>query len=166
MAACAATTDVSPGSGRVLQFVPASDKEKREGKKDAARSAASRKIGEAKAEVKRQWDAAKKQLHEPGKMHRLERFAVAQLPYHPQYMDAGTAFNADLRRPLDFGVEPLTPAVSEHIGTAPPAGSVVHAVLITPHSAPRRARKEIRWKRSSPSRSSSPITCFSPREAG
>ncbi len=125
-------TDVSPESGRVLQFVPASDKEKPEGKKDAARSAASRKIGEAKKEVKQQWDAAKKQLHEPGKMHRLERFAVAQLPYHPQYMDAGTGFNADLRRPLDFGVEPLTPAVLEHIGTPPPSGSVVHAVLVTP----------------------------------
>jgi hypothetical protein len=125
--------DVSPGSGGVLQFVPASEKEQpREGKKDEARNAASRKIGEAKKEVKRRWDAAKKQLHEPGKMHRLERFAVAQLPYHPQYMDPGTSFNADLLRPLDFGAEPLTPATLEQIGTLPPSGSVVHAVLITP----------------------------------
>src|SRR6202011_335398 len=92
----------------------------------------SRKIGEAKKEVKRQWDAAKKQLHEPGKMHRVERFAVAQLPYHPQFMDPGSSFNADLRRPLDFGTEPLTPAVLEHIGTPPPSGSVVHAILVTP----------------------------------
>src|SRR3984893_11317211 len=126
-------TDVSPGSGGVLQFVPASEKEKqKEGKKDQARNAASRKIEEAKTELKRQWDAAKKQLHEPGKMHRLERFAVAQLPYHPQYIDPGTSFNAELRRPLDFGSEPLTPAVLEHIGTLPPSVSVVHAVLITP----------------------------------
>ena len=126
-------TDVSPGSGGVLQFVPASEKEKqKEGKKDQARNAASRKIEEAKTELKRQWDAAKKQLHEPGKMHRLERFAVAQLPYHPQYIDPGTSFDADLRHPLDFGSEPLTPAVLEHIGTLPPSVSVVHAVLITP----------------------------------
>jgi hypothetical protein len=125
-------TDVSPGSGGVLQFVPAGEREKQEGKKDEARNAVSRKIGEAKKEVKRQWDAAKKQLHEPGKMHRVERFAVAQLPYHPQFMDPGTSFNADLRRPLDFGAEPLTPAVLEHIGTPPPSGSVVHAVLVTP----------------------------------
>src|SRR6202521_210258 len=126
-------TDVSPGSGGVLQFVPASEKERlKEGKKDQARNAASRKIEEAKTELKRQWDAAKKQLHEPGKMHRLERFAVAQLPYHPQYIDPGTSFNADLRQPLDFGSEPLTPAVLEHIGTPLPAGSVVHAVLVTP----------------------------------
>jgi len=124
-------TDVSPGSGGILQFVPANEKEK-QSKKDEARNAASRKIGEAKKEVRRQWDAVKKQLHEPGKMHRLQRLAVAQLPYHPQYMDAGTSFNADLRRPLDFGTEPLTPALVEHIGTPPPSGSVVHAVLVTP----------------------------------
>jgi hypothetical protein len=125
-------SDVSPGSGGVLQFVPAGEKEKQEGKKEDARNAVSRKIGEAKEEVKRQWDAAKKQLHEPGKMHRAERLAVAQLPYHPQYMESGTSFNADLRHPLDFGAEPLTPAVLEHIGTPLPSGSVVHAVLVTP----------------------------------
>jgi len=126
-------TDVSPGSGGALQFVPASEKEnQKESKKDEARNAASRKIHEAKNEVKRQWDAAMNQLHEPGKKHRLERFAVAQLPYHPQYMDSGTSFNADLRRPLDFGAEPLTPARLENIGTPPPSGSVVHAVLVTP----------------------------------
>jgi hypothetical protein len=78
-------TDVSPGSGGVLQFVPASEKDKQKlDKKDEARNAASGKIREAKAEVKLQWDTAKKQLHEPGKMHRVERYAVLQLPYHPQ----------------------------------------------------------------------------------
>jgi len=125
-------TDVSPESGGVLQFVPASEKETQEGKKDKARNAVSRQIGEAKMEVKRQWEAAKKQLHEPGKMHHLKRLAVAQLPYHPQYMEPGTSFNADLRSPLDFGAEPLTHALLQHIGTAPPSGSVVHAVLVTP----------------------------------
>lgn len=126
-------TDVSPGSGGILQFVPASEKEKqKEGLKDKGKNAASRKIAEAKNEVKRQWDETRKQLHEPGKMHRLERLAVAQLPYHPQYMDPGTSFNADLRRPLDFGSEPLTAAALEHIGTLPPSASIVHAVLITP----------------------------------
>ena len=125
-------TDVSPGSGGVLQFVPVSQMDQQEGKKNKARNAVSRQVGEAKKEVKQQWEVAKKQLHEPGKMHRLERLPVAQLPYHPQYMDAGTSFNADLLHPLDFGAEPLTPAVLEDIGTPLPAGSVVHAVLVTP----------------------------------
>src|SRR5204862_1856723 len=66
-------TDVSPGSGGALQFVPASEKEnQKESKKDEARNAASRKIREAKSEVKRQWDAALTQIHEPGKNHRLQ----------------------------------------------------------------------------------------------
>jgi hypothetical protein len=41
-------TDVSAGSGGVLQFVPASEKEQQEGKKDKARNAVSRQIGDAK----------------------------------------------------------------------------------------------------------------------
>lgn len=111
--------------------LPAKGKDE-QGKKDEARNAASRTIGEAKKVVKREWEAAKKQFKNPGKMHRLERCALAQLPYHPQYMEPGTNFNAELRRPLDFGTEPVTPAALEYIGTPFPAGSAIHAVLITP----------------------------------
>ena len=57
---------------------------------------------------------------------------MAQLPYHPQYMDSGTGFNADLQQPLDFGTEPLRPESLSAVGTPPPAGSLVHAVLVTP----------------------------------
>ena len=71
-------------------------------------------------------------MHEPGKMHRVERYGVAQLPYHPQYMDAGESFDADLKQPLDFGTEPLRPETLAAFGTPPPAGSVVHALLVTP----------------------------------
>ncbi len=124
--------DVSPGSGGVLQFASASQKEKQEREKDGAKNAVSRRIGDAKKELQGQWEAAKRQIHESRKMHRLERFAVAQLPYHPQFMDPGTSFNAHLRRPLDFGDEPLMPTVLENIGTLPPSGSVLHAVLVTP----------------------------------
>ena len=78
-------TDVTPGTGGVLQFVSASEQEKqKQGKKDEARNFVSRKIAEAKKGVKGQWHAAKEQIHQPGKKHRLERLAVAQLPYHPQ----------------------------------------------------------------------------------
>ena len=47
-------------------------------------------------------------------------------------MDAGTSFNADLRQPLTFGTEPLIPETLSAIGTPPPSGSVVHALLVTP----------------------------------
>jgi hypothetical protein len=124
-------TSVSRGSGGVLQIVPAGA-EKKKGMKSAGRNMASRNVNEARQEVRRQWDTVKKQLHEPAKMHRFERYGVAQLPYHPQYMDAGTGFNADLQQPLEFGSEPLRPETLAAIGTLPPAGSVVHALLVTP----------------------------------
>ncbi len=124
-------TSVSRGSDGVLQFVPARE-EKREGVKNAGTDAASQKVREARQEVKRQWETSKKQLHEPAKIHRLERYGVAQLPYHPQYMAAGTSFNADLRQALEFGTEPLSPKALSAVGTPPPSGSVVHALLVTP----------------------------------
>jgi hypothetical protein len=124
-------TVVSPASQGVLQFVPANVKENT-GATGEARNVASRKISEVRKEASRQWDAAMAQLHAPGKMHRLQRLAVAQLPYHPQYMDSGTSFNADLQKPLDFGTEVLQAGTLSVIGSPPPSGSVVHALLVTP----------------------------------
>jgi hypothetical protein len=124
-------TVVSPASQGILQFVPANANENT-GAAAEAKHAASRKIIEIRQEVRREWDTAKQQLHEPGKMNRLKRLGQAQLPYHPQYMDAGTSFNADLQTPLDFGSEPLRAEALTAIGNPPPAGSVVHALLITP----------------------------------
>jgi hypothetical protein len=124
-------TVVSPASQGVLQFVPANAKENT-GVAAEAKNAASRNLSELWQEAKRQWDAAKTQLHTPGKMHRLTRLAVGQLPYHPQYMDPGTSFNADLQEPLDFGTETLRPEALSVIGNPPPSGSIVHALLVTP----------------------------------
>jgi hypothetical protein len=121
-------TVATPGSGQVIQLVSASEDEKKKTVKDAA----SEKLKEAKQEAKRDWDNAMKQAKEPGKMHRLERYAVAQLPIHPQYIDTGTLYFAELQEPLDFGSEPLTPEAAATIGTPPPPGSLVHALLVTP----------------------------------
>jgi len=124
-------TIVSPGSNGVLQFVPANAKQN-QGKKEIAKNAASRQISEMRQEAKRQWNAAKQQIHAPEKMHRLQRLAVAQLPYHPQYLDSGASFNAELQQPLDFGTEVVRPGRFADIGTQPPSGSLVHALLVTP----------------------------------
>jgi hypothetical protein len=124
-------TVVSPASQGVLQFVPANAKQPT-GAAAEAKNAASRKVNEVRQEARREWDFAMQQLHEPGKMHRLERLGEAELPYHPQYMDAGTSFNVDLQVPLDFGTEPLKAEALSAIGNPPPAGSVVHALLVTP----------------------------------
>ncbi len=122
-------TAVTPGSGQVIQFVSAGDKKK--GLKDEAGD----KAKQAKQQARQRWEAALKQVEEPGKVHRIERYAIAQLPVHPQYIDAGTAYFAELQQPLDFGTERLTPALAASIGTTPPEGSVVHARLMTPLSS-------------------------------
>jgi hypothetical protein len=120
-------TIVTPGSGQVIQFVTSADPEKKKGVKDAA----SEKANQTKEEAKRQWDSAMKQVHEPGKMHKIIRYGIAQLPVHPQYIDAGTVYFAELKEALDFGSEPLTPEIAASLNAAPPPGSSVHVRLIT-----------------------------------
>jgi hypothetical protein len=117
---------VTPGSGEEIRFVTAAD-DKKKGVKDAAAD----KAKQAKEEAKREWDAAVKQVNEPGKAHRLERAAVAQLPIHPQYIDAGTVYFAELQEPLDFGSEPMTPEIARAIKTPAPPGSFLRARLMT-----------------------------------
>jgi hypothetical protein len=120
-------TTVTPGSGQVIQFVTSSGSEKKKTVKDAA----SEKAEQAKAEAKRQWDDAMKQIRDPGKMHKIERYAIAQFPVHPQYIDAGTVYFAELEQPLDFGSEPLTPEIASALNAPPPSGSSVHVRLMT-----------------------------------
>jgi hypothetical protein len=120
-------TTVTPGSGQLIKFVTAAGDEKKKTVKDTA----SEKADQAKEEAKRQWDTAMKQVHEPGKIHKIERYAVAQLPVHPQYIDAGTVYFAELEKPLDFGTEPLTPEIAASLNTPPPSGSLVHVRLLT-----------------------------------
>lgn len=124
-------TDVSLGSGEVLQFLPASETKDRQGR-NSVKNIVSREIGEAERAVKTDWEAVKTTLNEPGKMQKGRRFAIAQLPYHPQYMDSGTNFTVHLQCPMEFGFRPITATVLESIGSPLPGGSVVHAILITP----------------------------------
>jgi hypothetical protein len=122
-------TVVSPGAG-TLQFVPA--KATKQSKVSEGKEAAQGKINQARQDIKQQIATVKKQISEPDKMHRLERFALAQSPYRPQYVDAGTSFNADVQEALSFGSEPLNPQMVSTIGTLPPSGGLVHAWLTTP----------------------------------
>lgn len=122
-------TTVTPGSGNVVEFVSAADQGK--GIKDAA----AERTRQAKQEAKQEWESAMQQVKQPGKMHRLERFALEELPVHPQYIDAGTTYFAELQDSIDFGTETLTPEVASALGQTPPDGSVVQARLLTPLSS-------------------------------
>jgi hypothetical protein len=134
----AVETDVSPGSRGVLELVAPKPKDK----KGELKGAASKKVAEARQQVKQDWNNATKQLHEPGKVHRLVRYGVEELPYHPQYIEAGTAFNADLVQPLAFGQETIDPKTFASLNAPPPAGSMLHAALVTPLTSATATKDE------------------------
>ena len=65
--------------------------------------------------IRRQWAAAKRRLHEqvayftaPGKGDRALQLLYHQLPYHPQRIDAHTAWSFELTAPVEL---PATPTV-------------------------------------------------------
>jgi hypothetical protein len=124
-------TVVTPGFNQVMEFVQAKGNEE----KKEAKSTASQKIDQATQEAKRTWDETMKQVQEPGRMHRLEHYLIAQLPIHPQYLNAGTLYSAELQEPLDFGTTPLTPELAASLTREPPHDSLVHALLVTPLSS-------------------------------
>ena len=129
----------SPAPNGVLRFVPA----KAKAQKNKVEDAASTKISQTRQQIRQQWSDLQKQIHEPGKLHKLKRMAIAQLPVHPQYMETGTSFNADLQQPLDFGTESLKAEALMGIGSPPPTGSVVHARLVTPLSSATSKKGEV-----------------------
>ena len=122
---------VVPGSGQVIRLVTAD-----EHKKNVVKDAAAKKMDQARA----QWNNAMKQVESPGRMHLVTRYAVAQLPVHPQYIDAGTLYSAEVSQPLDFGSESVSYDTLSAIGTQPPPGSLVHAVLLTPLNSATTAK--------------------------
>jgi hypothetical protein len=139
-------TQVSPASQGVLQFaaaVDAKDQDKKK-KENAAVKLASNKVSEKKQEISQEWETAKEQIRAPGKLHKLKRIAISDLPFHPQYFDAGTRFNAELLEPLNFGTEELTAEKIQMVGTAPADGSIIHALLKTPlNSASAQKGEEV-----------------------
>jgi hypothetical protein len=133
-------TSVTPGSNGVLEFVPASSRKDQQG--SGIKTEASKKAGEARSQAKQEWETVKRLWEDPGKLHKLERLAESQSPYRPQYIDAGTGFDATLTEPLQFGQEQQSPAALKDIGTQPLPGSLVHAWLDTPLSSATAVKGE------------------------
>jgi hypothetical protein len=67
----------------------------------------------------------------PGKKEWLYDYAMSRLPYHPQYLRSRTRIDAELQSPLAFGSERVTQGSLALLGSQPPAGSIVHARLLT-----------------------------------
>jgi hypothetical protein len=91
-------------------------------------------IVESAEEVTR---GAKEKVHEavtevstPGRMSRLKKFFLSEMPYRRQYLEPGTRFNASLEDPLNFGQIQRRKEELTDIGNAPASGSVLHARLV------------------------------------
>ncbi len=122
---------IVPGSGQVIRLVTADQH-----KKNAVKDAVAQKMDQVRA----QWNNAMKQVESPGRMHLVTRYAISQLPVHPQYIDAGTLYSAEVTQPLDFGSESVSSDTLSGIGTQPPPGSLVHAFLLTPLNSATTAK--------------------------
>jgi hypothetical protein len=113
-------TDVSPGIRDVIRLVSREGPQKKPGL-----------FNEAKRAVKAQWHGAVHEVKTVASLHWLKKTAISELPYHRQYLRAGTVYEAALVHPLACGRETLVPGELTEYGNAPPANSVVHARLLT-----------------------------------
>lgn len=108
----------------------ASDEERPEGSgAGGVEQAAKAKVKDAIATANQARRDVLAEITAPGKTERLKHELVQRLPYHPQFIDAGTGYQAELLEPLDFGrASPSQPAGT---GTEPAPSSVLHARLMT-----------------------------------
>ena len=118
-------TTVSAGAAEIVHLVSHSEKDEEKKKNAAARA-----IDNSKQEAHDRVHEALDEVRSPGRLHRLEQFLLARLPYRRQYLEPGTHFNACLDAPLDFGMTSRRAEELALLGTAPPPESLMHARLL------------------------------------
>jgi len=100
--------------------------------------------GRIRGTVEQVEQQAKDEVHQtvtmvtaPGKWQRLKAAIQAELPYHRQWITAGTQFTAELAAPVELAnTEPgAALPVLWRPGGEIPAGSLMHALLATPLSS-------------------------------
>lgn len=101
-------------------------------------------VGHARQQVALEARRTVASVRAPGKLARLGHYLVGRLPMHPQYLEAGSAFNAQLVEPITLGTAERVPQAPD--GTRPPAESILSARLLTaldskstPRGAPVKA---------------------------
>jgi len=95
-------------------------------------------VGRAAEEIGKPAQQALSEVKNPGKMRRFKDGFVSRLPFHPQYLRAGTVYTAVLLSPLSFGTVEATELAPPE--TTPPPESVLHARLLTPLDSSRTSR--------------------------
>lgn len=117
-------------SGRGL-VVHAEGKPRRKGEpKDTA-------LGRVAEDLKAAFDSQRQELirtiHAPDRWERLQQAGYERLPYHPQYLSAGTRISTELEQPLAFGTKCLATVRTSDLGAIPK--TLVSAHLVSPVSS-------------------------------
>lgn len=101
-------------------------------------------VGHARQQVALEARRTVASVRAPGKLTRLGHYLVGRLPIHPQYLEAGSAFNAQLVEPINLGRAERLPQAPD--GTRPAPDSILSARLLTaldskstPRGAPVKA---------------------------
>ena len=120
-------TLVSPGAADVIRLV-AGGKNKKAGRIHG-------KIGEVRRQIGQSEKQAIAAIKAPHKLKRIEAILSAQLPFHRQFLPAGTQFTATLRNPLTLGTEDISQQELKMVGSEIPPASTVRVWLATPLSS-------------------------------
>ena len=107
------------------------------GDSEHAHGAIRTRIDEATAETKARVRETIGVIRQPGRLQRLKATAIDLLPYHPQFLDAGTMYAADLVSPLDLGA---TGTLPPPVAGTPAPGTVLSARLVTPLDSSKTPR--------------------------
>ncbi len=95
----------------------------------------SQAVDRARQQAKAQEQEKIKEITAPGKMQRVKARLWAEFPYHQPTLAAGTHFTAELKTPLEIGLEDPSPKQLWRLGAEIPPGSNVHVRLVTPLSS-------------------------------
>ena len=122
-------TRVSQGTAQVVHLEVAG------GPRAKRPNRASQALDNARRQVEREKNQMAFDIRTPGRMHRLKEWLIAQLPYHRQFLPAGARFTAALKAPVVLGSARIPASELKRVGSAPPAHSVLQAILVTPLSS-------------------------------
>lgn len=116
-------TSVSPGTTSVIHLVAGGTHEKEGGIRG--------KIDELRQQIEDGKKQAIEEIKSPHKLKQMEALLTAQLPFHRQFLPAGTQFTATLKGPLTLGTEDYSQQKMKEVGGKIPPGSTVHVWLAT-----------------------------------
>jgi hypothetical protein len=131
----AVETTASAGSARVVHLV-SSSAQKQKNTSEAVKEEVKGKFREAKDQMHESWE----EVSAPGRLQRLKRLFLAQMPYRRQYLEPGTRFNADLDSAISFGQIERTSADLGALASAPIPNSTLKARLIAEVTSATAAR--------------------------